>query len=103
MEVHKGLVAGILAEPFDQAVEVTFVPAGKKHLDGDNLTQDAVEADFPLRLSQQIELETENSRTGLAALKPDQEQDVLAQRRGNCQRPVRLCVGRHGVSPLWRQ
>ena len=95
----KRLVAGALAEPFDQPVEVTLLLVDKPHLHGHVLTQDAVEADFALRFGQEIDLEIEELRDGLVTSKAGQEQDVFAKWRRNCERPVRLCVRRHALTP----
>ena len=100
VEMHKMLVAGALAEPLDQPVEVALLPVEKAHLHGDVLTQDAVEADFVLRLNQEIELETEELRDGFVTSQAGQEQDIFAQWRRDCERPVRLCIVRHNIPSL---
>jgi hypothetical protein len=98
-EMHERLVAGALAEPFYNPIEVTLLAVGKAQLGGHALAQDALEADFGSIFGQKIYLEIEEVRDGLVTPKAGQEQDVLAKWRGNCERSVRLCIRRHAVTP----
>src|SRR5579871_929152 len=99
LEIQEMFVATALAEPFDQTVEVTLVSVRKQQLHSHVLTKNAVEADFPLQFSHQIDPKTEKPRGGFATLETGQQDDIFAKWRGELERSAILgVVGRHANS-----
>src|ERR1700722_14049946 len=80
---EKLLVARLLREAVDDAVEVAETAVDEAHPHSDVFPNDAVEADFFVKVGDEAHFEIEEARNLFLAAESINKENILAQRRGD--------------------